>query len=224
MTSSVAPCELGVVSAFRPLAARRRSAAAACRCGCRLSLPSASAPGWRRRPRRFPRRAGRARRGGRSRRPRRRLGVAAWRPSCVSVAAAAAATRPAPAAAPGPTTTAPAAAASPPSGRGRSRVRTASTSVEQLVVLAGQLVGRSWLSLSSGTGCRLAEVVADVGAAALDEVAGEPLAALRPTRSTGPRSGLEQPEQMAEGLVLAGVRGRGHRIRCRLVSAASPRD
>ena len=54
----------------------------------------------------------------------------------------------------------------------------------------------------------LVEVRADVGAAALDEVPGQRARGLRRSRSTARRLGVEQPEQVPEGVLLAAVRGR----------------
>ena len=55
----------------------------------------------------------------------------------------------------------------------------------------------------------LVEVVADVGAATLHEVLGEPGPARGGGQVDGGQGGVEQADQVAEALLLAGVRGGG---------------
>ena len=81
--------------------------------------------------------------------------------------------------------------------------------VEEVAVGRGEAVGDVEGEPVAGEGSVLVEVAADVAAAALDEVTGEQLAALGAGQVGGAEVGVEEADEVGEGLVVAGVRGGG---------------
>ena len=81
--------------------------------------------------------------------------------------------------------------------------------VEEGAVLRGELVGGLTGLAVAGEGGLLVEEVANVRTAALHEVAGEAFAALGVLEVHVTELGVEEGEQVAEALLLAGVRGGG---------------
>ena len=94
-------------------------------------------------------------------------------------------------------------------------------SIEQCGVLGGQLVG-SFLGLAvRWEGSVLVQETADVGPAALDEVASEVFAPLYVIEVDGGEGRVEQAEQVPEAFILSGVRGGGDKNQ---VTAGVPSD
>ena len=80
---------------------------------------------------------------------------------------------------------------------------------EQFLVGRGQQVGPFLAQPVLREGCRLPGIGADVAAAALHEVAGEPLPALDRFEVDGGQARVQQRQQVAEPFLLAAVRGGG---------------